>query len=305
VTTGPRHARPVAVAFALIAAFLWALYYFFVLGTPGAQPSGLLADPFLVGGAGLLLGVAAAGGARKLKASATDLRSVPRAVFLAGMQVAVLASTYLAGAVDTALLALLADVVATPVLLRVAYGEGKGRFRRAGFVAGLGACVVGAGLVIGGGTSIRPLSGWAWIAAGATIGFVAAYFVYTARTTDAASMPATVSVATLGAGLLAIGASPFLPGGPAGLVPPDALALGLIAALGLTSFGLAPYLYFRAIERAGIVLPAVLMTGIPLFTLLVGALLFQSVPPPVSLLGVPVAVVGAVLALRAPDGDPP
>jgi drug/metabolite transporter (DMT)-like permease len=76
------------------------------------------------------------------------------------------------------------------------------------------------------------------------------------------------------------------------------LDLGLVIVLGLTSFFVAPYLYFRAIETAGMVLPAVLMATIPVFTLLLSALLLSNIPPIIGLLGIPVAVFGAVLALQ-------
>jgi drug/metabolite transporter (DMT)-like permease len=71
-----------------------------------------------------------------------------------------------------------------------------------------------------------------------------------------------------------------------------------VAGLGITSFFLGPYLYFRAIEWAGLLLPALLMATIPVFTLFLALAAFHTAPVLLGLVGIPVAVVGAALALR-------
>lgn len=216
------------------------------------------------------------------------------------MQVGVLAATYLTGAVDTSLLSLVGDVVCTPILIWVIYREGGARFRSALFVIGMGLSTVGAGLVIAGGSTLRPLTGWAWVVAPAVPIVVALYFLFTAKTSQRVPMTALVGQATLVATVFAVMLSPALPGGLAGLVPPTALDVALIVGVGLTSFYLGPYLYFLAVERVGLVLPALLMTAIPVFTVLLGVLVDRSIPPWLSLAGIPVATFGAVLALRGP-----
>jgi len=293
--------RPaLAATLALVAAFLWSTYFFFVLGIPGAPPSGLLADPFLVGGAafvGLALARRQGGALRELFA---DPGGYLRAGLLVAMQVGVLAATYLTGAIDTSLLSLLGDVVATPVMLWIVYREGGGQFRRPTFVGGLAITTIGATLVIGGGAAVTPLAGWAWVVAPSVPVIVALYFLYTARTSQSRPMAAVVGQATLAAGLASIGLSPLLPGGLAGLVPPTPFAALSVVGLGITSFFVAPYLYFRAIEEGGLILAAVLMTGIPVFTLGLSLGLLGAAPPVIGLLGVPIAVVGTIIALRGP-----
>ena len=173
---GRRPAR-IAGVLALSAAFLWATYYFFVLGSPATPPSALLIDPFLAGGAGFLVLAMVRGQGRDVVRLFREPMSAVRAGLLLGMQVAVLAATYLAGAVDTSLLSLVGDTVLTPIALVVVYREGAERFRRAGFVAGLLTCTAGAALVIGGGAEVEGLSGWAWIAAPIVPVAVALYFL--------------------------------------------------------------------------------------------------------------------------------
>ncbi|HZY91214.1 MAG TPA: DMT family transporter [Thermoplasmata archaeon] len=289
-----------AAVLAFLAAFLWATYYFFVLGAPKAAPSGLLVDPFLAGGAGFLLLAWFRREGGVVPRLFGDPRAYLRAGLLAGMQVAVLASTYLTGAVDTSLLSLLGDVVLTPIMLALLYREGGERFRSPLFLLGLVASTLGATLVIAGGTAVQVLSGWAWVAAPAVPVAVALYFLYTARANRTIPMAALVGQGTMLAGLLGIALSPLLPGGLAGLLPPSPGDAFLVVVLGLTSFFAGPYLYFRAIEMVGIVLPAVLMTGIPVFTLVLDVAIYRSIPPWLALSGIPIAVGGSLLALRGP-----
>ena len=100
------------------------------------------------------------------------------------------------------------------------------------------------------------------------------------------------------AALLTVVLSPLLPGGFPSLLTVEPLALGLLALTGVTSFFLAPWLYFRAIEEAGIVIPPMMMTGIPVFTLLLSAFVLRLGLPLLAALGIPIAVIGAILTLR-------
>jgi drug/metabolite transporter (DMT)-like permease len=293
-----RHAS-VAAVLALLAAFLWAAYYPFVLGVrPPTPPAGLLALPFLIGGVAFALAAARGGRGRELARQWTDPRSWGRAALLASMQTSVLAATYLAGAVDSALLSLVGDVVVTPFLLVLLYREGGEKFRSLGFVAGIAACTAGATLTIVAGGSARPLSGWALPVALLVPFLIALYFLFMARASRRAPTSVLASQATIGAGLLLLVVSPLLPGGSAGLLPPSLAALGAVVAIGLTTFYVAPALYFRAIETAGLLLPAVLMATIPIFTFLFAWLLLGIPPTLLGVVGIPIAGAGAVLALR-------
>ena len=294
--------RPLVIAgsLALTAAFIWATYYFFILGAPGLAPSALLVDTFLVGGAGQLIIAAARGelhpAARLLREPAT----VFRAALLLGMQLSVLAATYLAGPVDTALLSLVGDVVLTPVALGLLSAEGRGRFRSPVFLIGLIAATGGASLVIVAGARAEPLSGWAWAVTPVVPVAVALYYLATARANRRAPMVPVVGITTLVAAAAGMIVSPLLPGGFGGLWPGSIDGTVIVVTLGLTSFALGPYLYFRAIEMAGLLLPAILMAAIPVFTLVLDFALIRSVPPVLGLLGIPIAIIGAYLALRGP-----
>ncbi len=288
-----------AVGLALVAAFLWAAYYPLVLGVhPSAAPAGLLALPFLVGGGAFTLAALATGRRSLVTALWLDPRSWLRGALLAAMQVSVLASTYLAGAIDTSLLSLVGDVVATPVLLLLLFREGGERFRSPAFVGGVAVCAVGASLTIVAGGSARPLAGIAVPVAVIVPILIALYFLFMARASRHAPTSALAGHAALVAGLFVVALSPLFPGGAPGVIPPSAAATLAVAAIGLTTFCLAPASYFRAIEWAGIILPAVLMASIPIFTLLLAWTILGIVPPVLALAGIPVAVAGALVALR-------
>ncbi len=289
-----------AAVLSLLSAFLWATYYFFVLGAPAIAPSGFLVDPFLAAGAAFLALAARRGEGRWVVHQARSAGAYARVGFLLGMQLSVLASTYLTGPVDTSLLSLLGDVVLTPVALLLLYREGGERFRSPVFLLGLLASTAGAALVIVGGAAVEALSGWAWLVTPTVPVLVAVYFLYTARANRSVPVAPLLGFCTLIAGIVGVALSPLLPGGLLGLLPPSVEDLGVVIALGLTSFFLAPYLYFRAIALAGLVLPAMLMTGIPIFTLFLDLVVFGSVPPLLGLIGVPVALAGSLLALRGP-----
>jgi len=138
----------------------------------------------------------------------------------------------------------------------------------------------------------------AWLVAPAVPFTVAFYFLLAARASRAVPTSAVVGQATVGAGVVSLALSPILPGGVAGLLVPSAHDLLFLVALGLTSFFLAAVFYFKAIELAGLLLPALLMATIPLFTVVVQLAAFSTTPTEVALLGIPIAVAGGILALR-------
>ncbi len=108
----------------------------------------------------------------------------------------------------------------------------------------------------------------------------------------------------LAAAVVGLLVAPWLPGGEAGVFHVARLPLVILGATGLTSFFLSPVLYFRAIDRIGLVLPPMLLTAIPVFTLLLSALVLGLALPLLAILGVPVAAVGGILAIRAYAAPP-
>ncbi|HUI38732.1 MAG TPA: DMT family transporter, partial [Thermoplasmata archaeon] len=258
-----------AAGMAVAAAFLWAAYYPLVLrGAEGVAPIALLAWPFVVGGTGFSLAAVAQGHGAPLRKLWTDRASWGRVGLLVAMQGLVLASTYLAGGIDTSLLSLLGDVVFTPLLLVVLFSEGLGRIRTPRFAAGIAVCTAGSILTIAAGGAVRPLSGWGIAVAVLVPPTIAVFFLATARATVRTPTTAVAGHAVLAAGCVTLVAGLLLPGGASSLFHLALPAIGALLAIGVTSFWIGQWLYFVAIQRAGLVLPAVLMCGIPVFTLL-------------------------------------
>jgi uncharacterized membrane protein len=292
-------ARGRAIALSLLAALLWALYYPFVLGArSGASPAATIIYPFLFGGAAYAIFAVVRGYGRAFVQLWTTASSWARVGFLIGMQLSVLASTYLAGPVDTSLLSLIGDVLLTPVLVVLFWSSHRGNIATGWFVVGLFLLMIGGSLTIAGGHTLAPVVGLGWLAVAAVPITVAIYFLLSAYENERTPAPAVVGQSIVGGGVLSLVLSPLLPGGFASLGTIHVEALGLLALTGVTSFFIAPWLYFRAIEEAGIVFPPMLMTGIPVFTFLLSAFVLGLGLPLIAVLGIPIAVVGAVLTLR-------
>lgn len=290
----------VAGLLALAAAFLWSTYYFFVLRV---QAEGLGAGPivavsFLTGGLAYLALALVERRARELVSISVEPAAYGRVALLLGMQLAVLASTYLLGAVNTSLLTLVGDVVGTPLIVLALFREGKDRLRSALFVGGVLLSTAGAALAILAGGSTTPVTGAGWLLAVAVPPAVAVYFIVTARAGRTRSTAALVAQATLGAAVVGFALGPWLPGADPAPWSIGTTPLLLLTVNGLVSFFVAPWLYFRAIATVGILLPAVLMATIPVFTLLLEVLLDRSFPPWLAALGIPLAVAGSLLAMR-------
>jgi drug/metabolite transporter (DMT)-like permease len=292
--------RLVAAGLSVVAAFLWATYYLFVLAvTPGTRPSAVLFVPFAAGGGAFALwSLAHHRGRAFVRAFGTGGAYV-RLALLLGMQISVLAATYLTGAVDASLLALLGDVVATPVVVAVLSAEHRAELRIPGVALGLLLSVVGGVLAIAGGHGVTAVHALGWLAVAAVPICVALYFVLSARAATAAPVSVVVGQSMLAAAIGALLLAPLLPGGVAGILGIGAWPLTLLVVNGLASFFVAQLCYFLAIERAGLALPPMLMTGIPVFTLLLSATILGIAPATLALLGVPIAVVGGVVALAA------
>ncbi|MCI4351205.1 MAG: DMT family transporter [Thermoplasmata archaeon] len=289
----------VASIAALLAAVLWASYYFFVLAvTPRVAPAALIVWPFLFGGAAYTALTVAQGHGRVWLRLFTDWEAWARVGLILAMQLGVLASTYLAGAIDTSILSLVGDVVLTPLLVMILLREGREKSRSPAFLLGVSLSSVGAILTIVAGGSPRPLTGIAWVVAPLVAIVVAFYFLAAAHASRRLPSSAVVSQSIVGGGLLGLVGALAFPGGAASLAIPSPIDLGLVAALGLTSFFLAEVLYFGAIERAGLILPAMLMASIPIFTVILSVPLLGFRAPILALLGIPIALVGAILALQ-------
>jgi drug/metabolite transporter (DMT)-like permease len=295
----PPRAALYAFAVPLFAAFVWSTYYFFVYGaTGGVGEAGVLSYPFLVGGGAYFLWALARGEGRVFLSMFGAARAWIRVGLLVGMQMVVLISTYTAGAIDTSLLSLVGDVVLTPLLVMMIFREGRERLGSPVFLTGVVGCAAGATLAILASGSAQPLAGYARVAGPLVPILVPAFFMAAARESRSIPVAAVVGQANLTAGLVTLPFAPLVPGGVRGLYAVSPLGVLLVVGLGLTSFFLADVLYFAAVDRAGLILPTVLMAGVPVFTLALSWALLRQTPPPIGLAGIPIAVGGAILALR-------
>lgn len=291
--------RSTAIVLATLAAFLWATYYIFVLWlAPTTSPAAVLIWPFLVGGALFAGYTFATGHGAAFLQLWTDPSAWLRILFAVGMQVGTLAATYTAGPIDTSLLALIGDVVVAPLVLMLVYFEGRDRLRSREFIAGLSLSVVGGALTIVGGHAISPITGWAVLVIPIVPLSVAFYFVMTARAARTVPISALNAQAFLGAGLVFLVASPLIPGGPQSLVAVTPTAASLLVLLGAITFFVAPLFYFLAVQRAGLILTALMMASIPVFTLALSVSILGILPSLLGALGVPVALIGAVFAIQ-------
>ncbi len=301
VSRGRRQAGSVALA--LGAGLGWASYYVFVLwGTPQTAPSAVLVYPFVVGGAAFAATAVVTGRGGAMARLFTEPGAWLRVALMLATQLSVLAATYLAGPVDAALLSLIGDVVVTPLIAATLFVGPRRSLGRAGFVAGLALSLVGGTVAIAGGHRLSGVAGAGWLAvAGAPLA-VGLYFLLSGYANEGRPPVAVVGQSILGAAIGAVAIAPLIPGGWLGLVAIDPRTFGLAAVNGLVSFYVAPRLYFAAIRREGVVIPSVLMTSIPIFTLALAVGVLHEGAAWLALLGIPVAIVGSVITLRGPSG---
>lgn len=296
--------RRIGIAVSAMAALLWASYYLIVLELPGSSDLPILVLPFLVGGLGfgaLSVVQAPSEGRRILRIMGTP-GGVLRALILLVMQADVIASTRLAGAVDTSLVTLVADVIVTPILLYIIWREGGRHIHQRIFWAGVALSALGASLTILAGGSAEALTALSALLLVPLPFLVSFYFLLMVKAAATEPMASVVSSGSILAFLIgAVGVLALQ--GPAGLgVGLSAEDLGLIALLGLTSFFLAPWAFFWAAEKLSIVIPAVLQAAIPLFTLILVVLALHYSAPLLAIIGIPVAMVGSYLAVTEPPG---
>lgn len=298
--------RLISVGLALSAAFAWASYYLFVLWvTPGASAGAVLFYPFLAGGL-VWLGVVAVSPDRGAVGPLfRDPGTLLRVALLVAMQMSVLGATYLAGPVDASLLSLLGDVVVTPLLAIALLVAPRTTVGQPLFLAGLVLSLGGGALAIVGGHRLAAVHGTGWLPVfGAPIA-VGLYFLISARAAERTPLGAIVGVTTIVGAVAVLLLSPLLPGGLAGLFALSPRALALLLANGVISFFVGPWAYFRAIAREGYVLPPMLMTAIPVFTLLFAALVLGLPVALLALVGIPIAAVGGVAIVHATAAHPP
>lgn len=297
---GSNHRTAIAAGLALAAAFVWATYYFFVLDLQsrgvGVAPN--VAYAFLAGGVAYLIAAWAGGHGPALREVATAPLAYGRAAMLVAMQLLVIAGTYGLGPVDTSLLTLVADTVLTPFLVLTIFREGRERLGSPAFFGGVGACTLGAALAIASGSGAQNVAGAEWAVVILLPIVIAVYFLWVARVGRTVANEPLLTHATLVAAAAIFVAAPFLPGGAGGLIRIDPVDALLLTVNGVLAFFVGPWLYFRAIRMVGMILPAILMSTIPVFTLILGVLLDRTVPPTLALVGLPVAVFGAFLAMR-------
>jgi inner membrane transporter RhtA len=293
VSAGP------SAAMALTSAFLWATYFFFVLAmTPGTAPSAIASYPFLIGGTMYVVWAAYWGHGRVVLQLFRETSAWLRVGLISVMQLSVLACTYLSGAVDTSLLSLLGDAAVTPLLAMIILREGRHRARSPPFVGGLALAVVGATLTIVAGGSATGFHGWAIAIAPLVPVSVGLFYILSAQAGQHRPSSALVGQSTVGGGIVCVLLAGILPGGWHGLLVTAPVPILLMIGVAATSFFIAPVLYFRAISRSGVVLPALFQVMIPIFALLLSAVLLHKIPAPLGLLGIPIAVVGGVFAYR-------
>ncbi|HYA54341.1 MAG TPA: DMT family transporter [Thermoplasmata archaeon] len=294
-----------AIVASILSALLWATYYLFVLWvTPGTAPSAILVYPFLFGGVAYSLWAVARGHSRVYAALWRSPMAYARVGLLFGMQVSVLAATYLTGPVDASLLSLIGDVVLTPIIVAMFLVAYRAHIATPTFAVGLVVSLAGGTMAIVGGQSLSSVHGWGWFAVPGVPLCVALYFLLTARANRTMAPSAVVGQSMLAAGILTAVVAPAFPGGWHGLVAIAPLPFFLMAMCGITSFFLAPALYFLALDEVGLVIPPMLMTAIPVFTLLLSAEVLGIALPLIGVLGIPVAVAGGVIALRGESVAP-
>jgi uncharacterized membrane protein len=295
-----------AILASLLSALAWATYYLFVLWvTPGTSPSAILAYPFLAGGIAYAIWTEASGHGGEFRRLWGAPSAYGRAGLLYGMQASVLAATYLTGPVDASLLSLIGDVVLTPMLVALVIASYRPHIATPVFAVGIAVSLAGGTMAIVGGQSLSAVHGWGWLAVPGVPIFVATYFLWAARANRTISPSAVVAHSMVVCGIAFVVTAPLFPGGWQGLLTVAPTPMLLLILCGLTSFFLAPALYFAAIQEVGLVIPPMLMTGIPVFTLILSASVLGIALPLIGVLGIPVAVAGAVLAMRGESTTPP
>lgn len=287
-----------------LAAFIWASYYVLLLLLPGVPDATVIVVPFAVGGLAFLAGFPGrtSGSRGTLLRRLLTVRGLLQGGLFLLLQLDVVLATRWAGAVDASLVTLLADVVATPLLVFALFREDTERFRSPSFWLGVVIAAGGSVGAIAGGRSGGPLSLAGLLALLPLPFLVAVFFVWVNQEGRRTSVGDVLGASALMAALLGtVGALAVL--GIAWLsVPVSPYDWLVLVVMGLSSFYLAQWAYFWAAGKTTILIPAVLQSLIPVFTLLLVAALRFPVPP-LAWLGVPLAFAGSAIAVLAPPSE--
>lgn len=294
-----RQVRSVATVLALASALSWASYYVFVLWlAPLTSPAVVIVYPFVIGGLIFLAWALIRGERATFLRLWRDPMAYVRILLAVVMQIASLVGTYVAGPIDTSLLALLGDVVIVPLLLMVLFREDRGLARSAWFAGGVAVCLIGGGLTIVGGRTLTPVAGWAVLIVPVIPLSIGLYFLLMARAARTASLVSVNAQAMLGSALVSALLTPLFPAGQGSLAISSFEVVGILVALGVAVYFLATYFYFAAIERGGLIPTAILMSLIPAFTLALSIGVLHIAPNMLAAFGIPIAIVGAFCALE-------
>lgn len=288
------------------AAFVWGAYYILLLFLPRVPTAEVVVLPFLVAGLSFLLwhpGRAPGHGPGTMLRLLVSWQGLALGAIYVVLQVDVVEATRLAGAVDTSLVTLLADVVATPLLVFALYRQDVDRLRSPLFWTGVGVATAGATWTIVGGGSTEPLTQLGALSLLPLPFLVAVLFVWVNQAARKVPAGDVLGAAVLLAGVMGALVSFLLYGASWVLTPITPVDGLLLLVMGITSFYLAPWAYFWAAQKTTILLPAVLQALIPVFTLILVAALASYLGMTVgwvAWLGVPLAFFGSALAVLEP-----
>ncbi|MBX8631605.1 MAG: DMT family transporter [Candidatus Thermoplasmatota archaeon] len=276
---------------AVAAAFVWSTYYIFLHMLGSASSFALFAYPSVVGGLSFIAFGFFSGGGIKLPSRKADI-FVPATGYLSS-QIVIILSARINGGVLTSTFILVGDAILSPVII---FALGRNRFvpNFSLFLPGLLVLVASAIAlsVYGGRFGVHSLPGLILIIADPVL--ISFFYVYINGRIQADGMARILSPTFLVSALISLPLFLLLdPGTP--LEVPGMQELFILLIIGITSMFAGYYLFFVSSRISGFTLASVLMSMIPVFTLLLGALFIAIPLTAVSLLLVILAVSGASL----------
>jgi drug/metabolite transporter (DMT)-like permease len=276
---------------AVMAAFFWSTYYIFLHMIGGADAFTVFIYPSLVGGLLFVLYGFIADGGIRLPERKADLL-IPALGYLSS-QIVIILSARINGGVLTSTFVLVGDAILSPAII---FALGRNRFipRFSLFTPGLLLLVVSALVlsVYGGRFAVHSVIGLALIVADPVL--VSLFYVYLNGRIMIDGMARILAPTFLVSSLISVPL--FLLIYPS--IPADVPGMNeflILAVIGVTSMFAGYYLFFAASRISGFTLSSILMSMIPVFTLILSAA-FISVPLTFSsVVLVFVAVFGASL----------
>jgi len=272
---------------AMLAAFLWSTYYIFIHYLGAYSPLILFSIPSIIGGL-LFLFLAAVTG-RRLIAVRHRHFILPSAGYFAS-QMVIIISALLNGGVITAVFILIGDALLSPLLVFM-LGWNRAVPKKSIFVPGVVILMLSASLLSLYGHLVKVQSFTGMTALVFTPVFTSLYFIYTDRSIMQEGVSAVLAPAFLIPGLLSL---PFLAFyGRIPVISPRDIFLFL--SIGATSMFAGYLLFFEASRISTFVLSSVLMSMIPVFTLLLSVSLISGRISTIAFPLTAAAVLGAVL----------